>query len=239
MFRHWSAFFRKDIKYYGHVISLGYNCEVSFQFFLKYHFVESSLFAWANVGSAENLVRTLEHLQSIGTGRLENEMSLWKDFNTGIYFHSKAPMDWWKNHTITPQQEEEDKQELLDRLSYLKEKFIRTATDGKRNLYIFQYPPDETNAQIAASMILRLNDTLGRLVTNRFDLLIITQESFCPGLENLLSNENIFIRRVRFFFFFSDVTGKHNDHKHYRRIFSEFRPDFKLKKSKKFKFEVR
>ena len=238
MFNRLIALFNKNVKFYGHVISLGYNCEISFQFFLKYHFVESSLFAWVACPSIEQMIYALLHVQEVGAGKLEPQGVMWRCFNTDILFHGKAPMSMWLNHP-TPQQIAEDKAELVDRLKYLRAKFQKTACDGKKNLYIFKYPKTDETAQTALEKINRLEQTLRQIVSNPFDLLIVLQEGLLPGLEALSKKENIFIRRVAFYAPDDNVTTELNDRLHWGKIFDEFRPAFKLKKKKHFKFEDR
>ncbi len=228
--------FNRNTRYYGHTLSLGYNCEVSFQFFLHHHFVESSLLAWANTINIDNVILALENPDILCTGKVENCNPMWKCFNTGICFHGKAPAKIWNNN---PSQEviKADKDELLSRIEHLKQKFIQTGCDGKKNLYIFKYSPTSDTAENIISKINRLYEVLSRSVNNQFDLLIITEQGFCPQLENLNNNPQIFIRRVNFFTPEEAVTSKKNDRRHWKRIWQEFRPNFKLSKTKKFKFE--
>lgn len=221
---------------YGHTISLGYNCEVSFQFFLHYHFVESSLLAWANTINIDNLIRVIEKPEILCSGKVENVNPMWQCLNSNICFHGKAPAKIW-NLNPAPEVIEADKGELLSRIEHLKDKFIKTGCDGKNNLYIFKYPPIAETAERAISKINRLYTALSQTVKNNFDLLIVAEQNFCPQLEDLNSNPQIFIRRVNFFTPEEAVTSKKNDRRHWKRIWREFRPDFKLPKTKKFKFE--
>ncbi|NCB49140.1 MAG: hypothetical protein EOM53_00445 [Alphaproteobacteria bacterium] len=227
-------FIKQQVRKYGHIISLGYNCEISFQFFLKYHFVESSLFAWVNCLNVDNLIYALSHLDKVCSGEIKNIKPMWKCENTGICFHGKTSMKIMINN-LSAQILKEDKEELLSRVSYLKNKFIQTSSDGKKNLYIFKYPSKE-ESDITEKINL-LYEKLDNLVENEFDLLIILENDFCSKIQENVFNPHIFIRRVDFFTKEEDVTSKENDFKHYKKIFKEFRPDFKQKKKKKFKFE--
>ena len=128
-------------KYYGHINSLGFNCEVSYQFFQYFGFVESSLFAWASTGDLQNIIEALKNLNLICKGALEppnQYIPLWKDLNTNVYFHGKAKHKIFKENRL--KEIAADKAELLERIEYLKTKFIRTAQDGKTNLYIYKCP---------------------------------------------------------------------------------------------------
>lgn len=213
---------------YDHVISLGYNCEVSFQFFKKYKFVESSLFAWANTETCRNLINALKNPDLLLSQGLREVEPMYADIATGISFHGKSTRDGLET-------KEQIEQELVSRINYLKEKFFRTASDGKKNLYIFKYPPPQTTQDISAD-IHELYDTLKNITKNDFDLLVILEKKTFPQLS--FDIPNLFIRRVDFYTPVDRVTSKPYDKKSYGRIFSEFRPAFKLPKTKKFKFEA-
>lgn len=125
---------RSNVRKYDHILSLGYNCEVSFQFFLKYHFVESSLFAWVNTETCQNLIHALKHLDLILSQGVREVQPMYLDIATGISFHGKTERDGLET-------KEEIKNELYSRIPHLRDKFIQTAQDGKKNLYIFKCPP--------------------------------------------------------------------------------------------------
>lgn len=125
---------RGNVRKYDHILSLGYNCEVSFQFFLKYHFVESSLFAWVNTENCQNLINALKHPDLILSQGVCEVPPMYSDIATGISFHGKTKRDGLET-------KEEIEKELYSRISYLRDKFAQTARDGKKNLYIFKCPP--------------------------------------------------------------------------------------------------
>lgn len=224
-----------DVKKYDHVISLGYNCEVSFQFFKKYKFVESSLFAWVNTETCQNLINALKHPDLLLSRGLREVEPMWLDIATGISFHGKTKRDGLETT-------EEIKQELISRIAYLKEKFFRTASDGKKNLYVFKYPPITPVAGLDTADRLHsdinwLYEALKDIIKNDFDLLIILEKKTFPEIS--FDCGNLFVRYVDFYTPADRVTSKPYDKKSYDRIFSEFRPAFKLPKTKHFKFEAK
>lgn len=213
-------------RYYGHIISLGYNCEVSFQFFLKYHFVESSLFAWANLVNCEVLINALKDLDKFTSKGFKKNTPMYIDVATGIFFHGKE---------VDGDSEEDIIYELTERIKYLRDKFKITAVDGKKNLYVFKYPSHKFSSTKALKDILSLHAVLNTLVKNDFDLLIISEYGNVINIPNRINN--IFVRYVSFYTPENRVTSKPYDKKHYSKIFSTFRPLFRLTKKKKFKFE--
>lgn len=211
-------------KRYGHVISLGYNCEVSFQFFLKYHFVESSLFAWVNAVDCNRLIMALQDLDVLTSKGFRKSGVMYEDIATGIFFHGKNMGT-----------EDAEKEELKNRVLHLKDKFLETAQDGKKNVYIFKYPSMKSDAKKVHKEIVLLYETLSKIIKNDFDLLIILEKDFCLDLK--FDIPNLYIRRVDFFTPEERVTSEPYDRKGFNKIFSEFNPNFKLPKTKRFKFE--
>ncbi len=227
-------FLSKNTKKYGHILSLGYNCEVSFQFFKYYHFVEAGLFSWMRVSDIKTLTTALNNFNDIASGGFEYTGSLWKCLNSSICFHGKF------NIKATDAEElNADKEDLISRAAYLKKKFLSSGTDGKKNLYIYKHSTHDSNeATIFIKDILCLYNMLKTLIRNDFDLLVIAENKTFPMLtEKDFKNDHIYFRTVEFFTPETSVTQKNNDRKHWRKIFKEFRPDFKLKKTKKYKFE--
>jgi len=232
--------FNKNIKKYGHIISLGYNCEVAYQFFKYHHFVESSLFAWSNTINIENLIYALNNLDKLTTGEVQNAIPMWECINTKIRFHGKAPMNiWFSENTPTDDLINSDREELIARINHLKEKFIITSNDKKKNLYIFKYLILEKDTfENISKAITELYSALKNIVNNEFDLLFIFEESeLFQKLKQESFDKHIYLKSVKFFAPEDNVTGKINDTKGWKKIFDEFKPNFKLKKTKKFKFE--
>ena len=95
-------------------------------------------------------------------------------------------------------------------------------------------PPSDTADKIVSD-IKELYQALKNTVKNEFDLLVITEKKSFPELN--FEYDNLFVRQVDFYTPAERVTSKPYDKKSYGKIFSEFRPAFKLPKTKKFKFE--
>jgi len=217
-------FFRR--RSYTHILSLGSNCEVAFQFFKNYNFVESTLFAWT-VCSCDQLIHTLQNLDLIGSQKivlLEHKMFL--DCATGIQFHPKD------NH-VTPENEDAYRTELLGRLTYLKKKFVEVGKDGKSKLYVYKYMEPELSAVIE-SRVRKIYDALRQLNEDPFDFLLVLREE-APQVQ--FSEKKIFIRRVKQFAPGESVTDGPFDRWGWCRLFSEFYPAVILKRTKHFKFE--
>lgn len=161
----------------------------------------------------------------------------YKDLNTNVYFHGKAKHKIFKENRL--KEMAADKRELLERIEYLKNKFIETAQDGKNNLYIYKCPiNDYTTPSEIKNKINKLYQVLETICSNRFDLLCIFKEGFIKDQEITQSKGKIFIRNIQDFAPEIDVTIKDKKiHQYWSKIFNEFKPNFKLKKHRKFKFE--
>ena len=121
---------------YDYIISLGYNCEVTYKFLKYYKFEESSLFNWSFFYSIDDLINALNDFNNIGSGLWQKPNPLWECLNTHIRFHGKVSMAKYIANTISAAEMEDDKQDLISRIKYLKEKFLKIAQSEKRKLYI-------------------------------------------------------------------------------------------------------
>ena len=81
-----------------------------------------------------------------------------------------------------------------------------------------------------------LKNTLIKIGANNFEILIVLERTKIPiKIQNDLPQ--VYIRYVEKFAPENDVTYKKYDKKSWNNIFKEFKPNFKNKKTKKFKFE--
>ena len=212
-------------KKYDHIISLGYNCEIADQFILTHKYIESSFLNWAYSSSINDVIYTLNNLDLLCSGNFmyphKNIFPLWKCLNTNISFHGREPFDFWESN---PSQENinNDKEELISRINYLKNKFINIIhSKNKKILFIYKYKINEKLQEnnTDAKNINKLYSTIKNICTCDFDLLIIVERKF---YSNININNNIYIRNVSFFANDASVTGNNNDHNGWSKIFNEF-----------------
>ena len=224
----------RNVKYYDHYISLGYNCEFAYRFFKKYRFVESSLFTWANSINITNLINALANPNIIFANEPKMAGVMWRCIDSDIRFHGTEPYDM---HLNPDKYLTEDyvlyKQELVQRINHLKEKFKLQISDDKYTLLTYNYLTNDDKVDIINN-IKKLKKTLEDAGARNFDLLIILQKSNYFICED---KDNIYIRYVDSFAPENDVTTECYDKKSWNNILQEFKPNFKLKTTKKFKFE--
>lgn len=228
----WDLFYNR--KYYDHVISLGYNCEVAFQFFLRHGFVESSVFAWAYSETFDDLINALNNMEKIGKEDFCLDRAyMFHGKSSNIHFHGKSSPKKLMNND---EQIKEDEKELKSRLQHLADKFLRICADGSSKVFLYKYKikTPEDKAQIAEKAG-RLREVLGRLNKSAFDLVIVVQkDDFPEGLPALPA----YVRAVKFFNPEDKTDKKMSNMRSWRKIMNEFYPNFKLKKEKKYKFEA-
>ena len=228
----------KNSHRYGNIIQLGYNCEAAYRFFRNYKFVDSSLFGWTFV-PFENLKKALTEYDNLGNFGFEfdepNHMFRCK--HSGILFHGKTPASSYSQHEEENKAIiENDKIELASRIQYLKEKFLKTAKDGRTNLYIKKISKKEAENPNFREEIQWLLGYLKNLCTNDFKLLLVTEDEFYEKF--LFDDPQILTRSVKEYSPDEDVSNKKlGDAFGWKLIYLEFRPKYKKKNSRKLKFE--
>ena len=129
------------------------------------------------------------------------------------------------------------RKELVSRINHLKEKFKNQLSDHKKTLFTYTYRGENgEEAREVVNNIRLLKKTLEKAGANNFELLIILEKSKLQT-EVELKDTGIYIRYVDELAPEDAVTTKKYDKKSWRKIFREFKPNFKLKKRRKFKFE--
>jgi hypothetical protein len=222
-------------RFYRHVLSLGYNCEVSFQFYRTFRFVESNVFAWVNTMTVDNLICALADIDRIGSEGWAFEGVMWRDVSTGIWFHGKTPMDVWTSGRYTQSDLDADRIELEGRVAHLKKKFLEVARDGRSKLFVFKYPPDETPD---VNRVGKIHDVLVKLCEGPTDLLVVLEERMLPALKDADLPPGVLTASVSHYTPVKQATAVElSDVDGWRRIWKGFRPLRRIFKKKKFKFE--
>lgn len=226
-----TKFFRKKENKYDHIISLGYNCEVTFRFLKYFKFEESNLFNWTATRTIDDLINALANFDKIGTNDFNTPNPLWECKNTKIRFHGKAPMSIYINKTATTEEMEADKKELTERIKYLKNKFLNILCDNSKKMYVCKIKSENINENInfkIETIIKKLKILGGK----NFDLLVISEDR----MKNFFIPQNYIYRTVKYFAPDNDVTSKKYFNNGWNKIFDEFyQPKIKSKK-KKYKF---
>ena len=222
-------------KKFANIISLGANCEVAFRFCLRWGFVDSSLFSWANVSDTVQLAHALKDLDKFCSGPLAlNAARMWVCGNTGIRIHGRLKNDPGLP-PVDAAAEAADKADLLGRVAHLREKLRRYAADEASTLFIFRIPTSDVEAPGLADRLNDVENAIRGLDARNWKLLLIAERR---GASLIPRGPTRYVRSVRAFNPTNDVTAaERGDPVGWHAVFTEFAPVRILKKTKKFKFE--
>lgn len=223
-------------KKYARIILLGYNCEIAYRFYRNYKFVDSSLFAWSLV-TFDTLREIIKNREIIGTQGFRHENHMYTCQATGIAFHGKAGAELFTNDIENNNKiMKEDIEDLQNRLKYLKEKFTKYLQDEEKKLFIIKLSEETVNRQNFIEEFSDLYNNLKEMTKADFKILIICEKSFKEKIR--LPQKEIIIRSVEKYSPDEDVTNKKlGDIFGWKLIFTEFKPKYKKKQTKKLKFE--
>ncbi|MBR2068357.1 MAG: hypothetical protein IJ877_01215 [Candidatus Gastranaerophilales bacterium] len=235
--RHLKIFFdkfkRKKENKFDYIISLGYNCEVTYRFLKYFKFEDSGLFNWTYSYSINDLIYALNNFDKIAQGEFINPDPLWECKNTHIKFHGRENMGTYMNHLETDEILKKDLEDLKGRINHLKEKFLDILKNDKSKLYIYKIKKEDLKND-PEEKIKELNNALKNLGGNNFKLLIVyeKQDLIIPD------NPNFITRNVEYFAPDNAVTDRKYLDNGWDNIYSEFYTNkIKSNKKKKYKFE--
>lgn len=228
--RNWDGFrFIEDGKIMKaeRVISLGMNCEVSFQIERYVEKLDASLFSWAFILDDDLFVEALNHLDSIFEGEISfnqasNDMFFCDTYR--IAFHGRTPKQLMlhKNGRIKHRRVYKAAvKELHSRINYLKEKFKKQLQAEEYTVFLKKM---EVNGDYvkAERVIKGLADFFKRENHNgNYKLVIVIEEKYENAILRALETENVAIRTVAFFSPVED-TKDGADNMGWSRIFKEF-----------------
>ena len=224
--------------YYDYVISLGYNCEVAFKFLKYFKFEESSLFNWCYINSINDLINALQNFDKIGSGQWQMCDLLWQCLNSNIKFHGKLPMSMYLENNVSEEEMKDDINELVSRLKYLKEKFLKIAQSENMKLFIYKMKTCEVD-ELFNIKILNIIKSLELLGVKNFKLMVVLEKQNINKINNI-STEYL-VEFVDYFTPDNDVTGKKYYKNGWSRVFNKIsviNQNKKIKK-KKYKFDIK
>ena len=222
---------------FDQIVPLGKNCEVAFRFFCRWKFVDSSLFAWAQVFDLSRLTGTLRRIDTLFEGEMtiDKPTMMWKCENSGIYIHGnlKAPP-----RGLPPPCDEAiaaDKVSTQARVKHLKEKFQNYVTNGKSTLFIHSLSREDECASDLDRRLSALETALSDLGAENWRVLYVCERKYLHRMPQAARRT---FRAVRLFNPTDQVTNcRAGDAIGWNLIFTEFGPRVRLPKKHKFKFE--
>ncbi len=202
----------KHMKHYSHILMLGKNCEPAFYFLRQFGFVDSNLFAWANINE-KTMLSVLSTPAILLSGELRPVRGgggMIQHIPTGFLFHGRSS-DYT---TASKDTLHNDIEELKSRLRYLIQKFETSLHSKQTKLFILTVPSTINPEQY----LLDIHRVL-QLTTQHFAMLcILEQKDKTPGILALQTG-TLFVRFVDHFAPSNDVINlKAGDPKGWAKI---------------------
>ncbi len=218
------------------IISLGYNCEVSFQIQKFRGAIDASLFSWAFLLDDEKFFLALENLDDIFMNGIHFHMptnDMFYDEKYDITFHGRTP-----KHVMFDEEENIKDQEAYDaaiaelksRLAHLKKKFKNDFESEDEKIYLrkIEILPEAdgtVNYERVVSFINRLYDFLERQVKiGEYKLIIVIEEKYMTPELKALEKSTLFLRTVDYLAPFYDTENGADD-ANWQKILKEFGAD--------------
>ena len=208
------------------VISLGYNCEVSYRIRDYFGKLNSTIYSWAYIENRNDLIRSLQDPVKLAVS--EKELLPWGMFRSkeyGITFHPKYSQaelfnsDGSENADIV----QLAKDEMISRYTYLANKlngFFKN--ENETTLYVCKMHPWMTNEEENISFIKELHQMISDLCVNEnYILLVVLQKKEMTREIKSIELHNLLIRSVEAFAPDSD-TEFGGDIAGWNKIFEEF-----------------
>ena len=225
---------------FDHIVTLGYNCELSARFFQCFGFVDATLFSWAGADLPDELAYAIEHYEDIFSGEVAAPTRTFPLFfckNTKIRAHGRAKQQVWTAEQPPPQDFiDAERAELISRFEHLKKKTIDYLRDDKSVLAIVKLHPSCCRPGLANASAVRYIDALKKVGARNMTFLVVCEAAAAASFEK--PHPEFELRTVAEYNPESHAADlKRGDTKGWRLIFDEFRPKTIKKQAHKFKFE--
>lgn len=214
------------VEYFDELISLGYNCEVSFHMGRIYSYVDSYPLTWASC-YPQDVIAFLEHPEAMVHGGFDfdENRGMWRSREYPIFVHGKKQLqELYVNGVLSDEKLQEDLQELISRMTHLTEKFNRLLNNPElRKLFVLSWFPGDPTPEHIIYIYRLLSEK-----TSNFKLLVLvspeTPKNSVDAVEQV-SCQNFRIQKVNFLAPpFDAVNIQKTDVESWDRIFSKYRP---------------
>lgn len=212
------------------LISLGNNCEVSFQIEKYQGDIDSSLFSWAFTLNDEKFLCALENIDDIFTHGVHFHMpsdDMFYDEEYDITFHGRTPKDRMFDHEGKIKDQaayDETLAELQSRLNHLKEKMKQDFRSDDEKLYLRKveiWPEADGTFRYerVIDFLQRLNLLLERKSPNgSYKLVAVVEKRHLTSALQALQTDKLLLRTVDYFAPFYD-TKNGADYESWEKIF--------------------
>ena len=218
------------------LISLGYNCEVSFQIEKFKGAIDSSLFSWAYLLDDTKFLQALENVDDIFMNGIHFHMTtddMFYDEKYDITFHGRTPKNvmFDEDGNIKDQVAyDECIAELKSRLAHLKEKFKKDFMSEDEKIYLrkIEIVPEQDGNVNWGRVIDFINNLKAffekRVSQGGYKLIIIIERKFMTPELKAMEDDKLYLRTVDWLAPFYDTKNGADDES-WRRILEEFSAD--------------
>jgi len=225
---------------FDHVVTFGYNCELSARFFQRFKFVDSTLFSWAGCDVPEGMAYAIEHNAEIFSGEVAaptRDFPMFRCKKTNIRAHGRAPLKvWTEGEPPPPEFVEKERDEVVSRFRHLREKTLAYLRDEKSVLAILKTRAVDCAPGEANENVLKFVRALRNIGARNVTFLAICEAKYAAHFA--VPHPEFELRTVAEYNPESNAANlKLGDSRGWRLIFEEFRPKTILKQAHKFKFE--
>jgi len=231
---------RSRARYFDHVVTFGYNCELSARFFQNFKFVDSTLFSWAGADYPDEMAYAIEHYSDIFTGEVASptrDFPMFRCRKTGVRAHGRSKMSVW-TADVPPSEEfiAAERAELISRFEHLKQKTIDYLRDDKTVLAIVKLHPSCCKPGKANESVMCYVNALKKVGVRNMTFLAICEAADAGAFTQ--PHPEFELRTVAKYNPESHAADlNHGDSRGWQLIFEEFRPKTIKKQAHKFKFE--
>lgn len=226
-----------QLKKYNHIISLGQNCEVAFQYTLSFGQIEAFPFNWAYVANVEKMLTALNKPELLFSGKIvyHSPSNMFFDEQSAVSFHGqRTPADLAKfSEQARAIEIEKEKEDTIGRVKHCFDKLFSVWASKESQLYIITFKegsPVKINAYVQ-----QLKHILASK-TDNFTILVVLEQKH-QGFP-FTKESNIYYRFLKYYSPKDKVTTVElSDRSGWKKIFEEFQPQKILPKNKLYKFE--
>lgn len=212
-------------KAFQNIVSMGYNCEVSYRIRDRFGKVNSTVFSWCYVENRDDFLVSLDHLEYLADcdKRLRSN-GMFQCGDMGILLHTKVNRSelFLESGEADAQKVHEAISEMSERYRYLVKKLEKMFHNPReRTLYVLKMQPWEEDIEKNRKFLEDLYTKLDMLCNDNFAILIVLEKNLLNLKLASMNKPNLYFRFVENYANDMD-TEKSGDIEGWHRIFDEF-----------------
>lgn len=187
------------------IMSLGYNCEISFRLENYFGSINAMPFSWSFVLEREKFSQTLADIDKLLAGEVElldDNMILCKNYN--IKFHPRYDV-LLRDGSPTEESTREAVAELKQRVSHLKDKWKKLISSDKESVFLMKVENkgEETDLKYIQEVYQVLQE---KYLSGKFTLVVLVEKKAATEKIRALESEKLKVRTLKCF-----APKKHTD----------------------------